>query len=499
MHQSAGAARWRPLLALLLLIALAACARGVEARKPVGGQPERGAASPSAEDEREKLEAARSFLSEWHGGTYRDAALTSYVQEVAIATARASDYDGPPIGVTLLDSPRPNAFVFQDGKILVTRGLLAFLDNEDELAAVLAHELAHLSLRHQEQRRRDFSRGSLGTWGDRVAFHRATSDSERLEVVARLVSSYSQTQELAADRAALETLRTAGRDPAAMVRFLERLRASRTLPEVDEPEEAFGTRKAVVRSHPPTDRRIVALEAELGGGTADAAAEPAYLARLDGLRYGTPPGAAEVRGRLYLDPRQEVALELPMDGFEPGNFQQISMAFHPSGVSIFVAAAEIPPEWRSKTQRSLVSILEGLMEAADWRDERIETPEVGSRVVFATATLPDDQRTVVTAAAARIGNENRAVLLTMLAKADLAPRLRAGLELAAESATTLVRAEARGQHLRIAIAEPGDTVAGLAARMPQQDGFAEDRFRVLNGLAPGQEPRPGDTLKLLVE
>ena len=66
--------------------------------------------------------------------------------------AGASDSPEAPYRVTLLNSPVVNAFALPSGDIYITRGLLALADDEAEIAAVMAHEIAHVTARHAAQR-----------------------------------------------------------------------------------------------------------------------------------------------------------------------------------------------------------------------------------------------------------------------------------------------------------------------------------------------------------
>ena len=90
-------------------------------------------------------------------GLYRDPQLERYVTEVGnrvLATSHlrrpgtAEEFRNTPVTFTILDSPIINAMALPGGYIYVTRGMLAYLNNEDQLASVLAHEIGHVAARH---------------------------------------------------------------------------------------------------------------------------------------------------------------------------------------------------------------------------------------------------------------------------------------------------------------------------------------------------------------
>ena len=98
------------------------------------------------------------------GGLYRDPELARYVRTVGMRLAAAT---GQPPGrwrFTVLDTPEPNAFALPGRRILVTRGMLALVGDEAELAAVLGHEIGHSLAGDGRLRRRARGRGGRRRW-----------------------------------------------------------------------------------------------------------------------------------------------------------------------------------------------------------------------------------------------------------------------------------------------------------------------------------------------
>jgi predicted Zn-dependent protease len=166
---------------------------------------------------------------------------TRYLNEVCAAIAVNSPmpeiYNG--YHVMILDAPELNAFATAGGHIFITRGLLAKLETEDALAAVLAHEIAHIQLQHSVDLIRYMRiTQDLSDTADRSAriAAREASLSQRKTlfdnavrdmVTALIVNGYSQEQEFQADIYALKLLAIAGYSPASMVDVLTLLQNTR--------------------------------------------------------------------------------------------------------------------------------------------------------------------------------------------------------------------------------------------------------------------------------
>ena len=129
--------------ALLLAAVASACATN-----PVTGSRELVFMSESQEAELGR-QADAQIRSEM--GVYDDAALQEYITAVGSSLAAASHRPDLPWQFAVIDSPVVNAFAVPGGYIYLTRGLLAYLNDESELAGVLGHEIGHVTARHSVQ------------------------------------------------------------------------------------------------------------------------------------------------------------------------------------------------------------------------------------------------------------------------------------------------------------------------------------------------------------
>jgi Zn-dependent protease with chaperone function len=179
-----------------------------------------------------------------------------------IDTLAAAGDPGFPIKLTFVRENSPNALALAGGQIMVTSGLLETLENPDELAAVLAHEIGHVKSRDgMVALYRNAGLGillELITGGSGVAQQIVMVGGQLTEL------SYTRAQEARADLVAIEIMRNAALDPAALARAFERLKAY-TGDEKEKPRLRRSTRDMHVpewlQSHPDIDNRIVRARA----------------------------------------------------------------------------------------------------------------------------------------------------------------------------------------------------------------------------------------------
>ncbi len=202
---------------------------------------------------------AATILSQYR--LYNHDGMTSYVNEVGQAVVLGSDrpYTYGGYHFAILDTDEVNALSCPGGIIFLTRGMMRKLKNEDELAAVLAHEVAHVN--HRDgiaaiQRSRWVEVASL--LGSEAAKRVGAADLNKLVslfqgsvddvVKTLLVNGYSREQESAADQSALNFLNRLGYDPFALPDSLGRL----------EKEASGGANRGIFATHPGMGERASA-------------------------------------------------------------------------------------------------------------------------------------------------------------------------------------------------------------------------------------------------
>src|SRR5919199_391214 len=129
-----------------VLVSLCAASLAACAGSTIGGRGILGPALSEGQEIRAGQRAARESARTL--GLVADQELQDYVQQVGARLAAESERSQLPWTFRVLDDPMPNAFAFPGGYVFVTRGILGVNNSEAELAAVLAHEIAHVNARH---------------------------------------------------------------------------------------------------------------------------------------------------------------------------------------------------------------------------------------------------------------------------------------------------------------------------------------------------------------
>jgi len=194
---------------------------------------------------------------------YNNKELTQYVNKIGQVIVINSDFPIPYNGyfITILDSNEFNAFATPGGHIFITKRMVESATSEDMLAAVIAHELAHVMLRHGiniiNEKRDENELSSIADWASSTAAKqspeaaRAAAYRESITgyVDVLMRSGYSQRQEFDADLEAVILLRMAGYDPGALREVLIVLR------------NAKGSAKGGFYStHPSPEQRIANID-----------------------------------------------------------------------------------------------------------------------------------------------------------------------------------------------------------------------------------------------
>lgn len=305
-------------LVLLATLALGGCASTFF--NPVTGRPE--VSSISEQQLGEQAAEAREALIDEHG-LYQHPEIQAYVTEVGLKVAKLSHRPELPWSFTILDTEISNAFALPGGMVFVTRGLLAYLQNEAELAAVLGHEVAHVTARHGAHRANEAAFASVGVTAaisvgqflERTGLRGAAQRMKRLglSLAAGMIATYNREQELEADRIGTEYLSRAGYDAREMVgvlqmlQMVERFHADQAR---EQKREAPGS--DWLSSHPGTDQRL--REAQRYTAMSRQALSDGrqrFLERMDGLVWGDSPEKGLVRERLFVHPRAGYAITAP--------------------------------------------------------------------------------------------------------------------------------------------------------------------------------------------
>ena len=288
----------RATLVLLVLAAAAACAVN-----PVTGRRELMLYSESQEIELGKqtdAEVAAAY------GVYDDPALRSYVGKLGLALAAKGQRPGLPWRFTVLDSPVVNAFAAPGGSVYVTRGILALMGSEAELAAVLGHEIGHVNARHSmsQMSKQQVTQIGLaaGSVVSKTFAQYAGLAGTGLQV---LFLKYSRDDENQSDSLGVEYARAAGYDPAEMAVTFAGLQKMGDL-------SGSGSLPGFLSTHPLTPDRIAHVKSLIQPGDGALARRPeSYLRTVENIVFGDDPRQGYVENGAFYHPGLRFQFAVP--------------------------------------------------------------------------------------------------------------------------------------------------------------------------------------------
>jgi predicted Zn-dependent protease len=252
-------------------------------------------------------------------GLVPDPALQQYVHEIGIRLASASERPELPWSFKVVDDPSPNAFALPGGPIYVTRGLLTLMDSEADLAAVLGHEIGHITARHAVTQISRAQLAQVGLGLGSIFVPQIQSLGQVLGAGMQLLFlHYGRDAERQSDELGFRYSLSQGYDVREMDDVFEALR------RVGE-QEGRSPLPTWAASHPgpeeriaSTQERIAQLEARPGELRVGAAE---YLDRINGLVYGENPRQGFFENNVFYHPDLRFRFSVPQ-GWQTRNLAQ---------------------------------------------------------------------------------------------------------------------------------------------------------------------------------
>jgi predicted Zn-dependent protease len=250
-------------------------------------------------------------------GIYENPELTAYVNRIGTNMAKLGHRPNLEFHFKVLDTSVINAFAVPGGYVYVTRGILAFLNDEAELAGVVGHEIGHVNARHSAHQMSQVQLAQLGL-GLGMAL------SEKLQKYAGLVDfgvsmlflKFSRDNERQADDLGVEYGSKSGYDMYRMASFFE------TLDRLDP--GGGGGLPDWFSTHPNPVDRIGAINRKTAEWrqslpmTQYAVRKDDYLNTVDGIMYGDDPRQGYVEGNAFYHPSLKITFPIP-DGWQVNN------------------------------------------------------------------------------------------------------------------------------------------------------------------------------------
>jgi predicted Zn-dependent protease len=487
-------------VALLCLTLLAGCATQVN---PVTGRSERSVMDEPTEIAEGK-KAHAQVLQEY--GVYQNPKLQGYVNALGQKLAQHSHRSQLEWHFTVLDSPEINAFALPGGYVYVTRGIMAYMESEADLAGVIGHEIGHVSARHGAQRATRQQTAGLGVLAATVlgavleagGVGGATQAASGIaqNVAAGNIAKYGRDQELQADGLGAEYLSRSNYDPKNMVDVIDVLKNQERFAEdaAKAKGRAAPAKDNWLASHPSNDLRLQQIKeiAARYPGRYDDDGRLRYLAAINGMGFGESREQGVTRGRNFYHEPLGIALTAPV-GWQIQNTPAAITLVNPerdAGVIVQVVPAD--------AGRSHEEIVRKLLQPLQLRSEVVALSGLPATHIAGIRRGENGQNvgfeaTVVT------GPENRNYLLLHAAKdAPTLQRMSPALRDASATFRALTAADrsaARPWTLKTVPYRAG-SLPQLARQGPMTE-LPEQQLRLLNGVYGGGEPKAGDLVKVI--
>jgi predicted Zn-dependent protease len=420
-------------------------------------------------------------------------ALQAYVNEIGQRLAKQSHRPNLQWHFTVVDSPDVNAFALPGGYVYITRGIMAYLNSEAELAGVIGHEIGHVTARHGVRQQSASTAVGFGAVLGSILMPGMNNQAgaSLLQTLGQAwTAGYGREHELESDRLGAQYLAKTGYNPQVMIDVIGVLKNQ----ELFSAEQAKrdgrqpGTYHGIFATHPNNDARLkqVVNEANKYSVANPRDGRSDFLHRMAGVYFGDSPDQGVIRKNALLHEKLGLAIQFP-PGWRVQNRPDRVMALSPQGDAL----VELQPG--PKGDKPLETLQKGLKLDAGARYDS------GSLSGYPAAFAAGAQQGKPVVVAAVAFNGTQYLIGGMTKDKATYDRERSTLRAAINSFHAITPSEklaARPFVLQLITAQPGMSMAGLA-RLSPLGADAESQLRLMNDLYPSGEPKPGQLLKIV--
>ncbi len=418
--------------------------------------------------------------------------LQAYVNEIGQRLVGQSHRPNLPWHFTVVDSPEVNAFALPGGYVYITRGIMAYLNSEAELAGVLAHEMGHVTARHGVRQQSTSTVAGLGAMLGSILVPGLNNQAGAtlLQTVAQgWTAGYGREHELQSDRLGAQYIAQAGYAPQAMIDLVGVLKNQELFDAELAKKEGRAPRRyhGTFATHPSNDERLkqVVREADRYKVKNPREGRNVYLQKIAGVYFGDSPEQGVIRNNALLHEKLGLGLQFPQ-GWRVQNQPNRVVAVSPKNDAL-VELRQGP-----KTDRSMETLQTLKLDpGARFVSGKIN----GLPASFAAGALQGRPLLV----SAVVFGDTQYLIAGLSKNVDAYTQHSDTLKAAINSFHALSPAErvaARPHRIRVVTAQPGTTMARLAAQSPLGVN-AVAQLRLLNNLYPDGEPQPRQLLKVI--
>jgi len=427
------------------------------------------------------------------GGAYDHQAMSQYVDDLGQRLAKVSELPDLKWTFTVLDDPIINAFALPGGFIYISRGLISLAENEAELAAVLGHEIGHVTARHTAQRYSKSVITGIGATVLGIVVGGPAGDLANFAGQAYL-ASYSRGHEMEADMLGMRYMTKLGYDPKASASFFKKLAQHTELEARMKGKQTEG-HYSIFASHPDTQSRIVASEKIAHSYPADInfTNRGVFLAQIDGLDYGPSIRQGIIQGREFIHPDLRFEFSVPQ-GFTLINHPNYVAATHENGSALHFEMT------RSKVGRvPMVDYINDIW-ASKYNLRDVQALTVSGLEAATGIVRLNTKNGMRDIRYLAIADANEIFHFRFLTPTNLTQQMELPFRQTTYSFRRLSPREAqriKGLHIDLHRVGRGETIASLSSRM-KVEKMQQDWFEVLNQDTLKDGLQAGETVKLVV-
>lgn len=284
-------------------------------------------------------------------GIYDDPTLEKYVRRVGEELVPHTHRPHLAYHFSILDTPVVNAFAVPGGYVYVTRGILALMNSEAELAAVLGHELGHINARHSVRRMSKLILVQLGlSVGGALSETFAKISGVASLGIQLLFLKYSRDNERQADRLGVEYSRKSGFNPGEMVNFFASLQR---LGDLSKGASLPG----FLSTHPLNQERIQNVKGMLTAHDQSLLVrDQPYLSQIDNIVFGDDPRQGFVEKNTFYHPQLRFFFSIPQEWELKNTPSQVVMSSKDGNAAVVLQAeksSENPADYAQKKADSI--------------------------------------------------------------------------------------------------------------------------------------------------
>ncbi len=496
---------YRFCFSIVMAAALLGC--GTKTVNPVTGQQERSVMSEQQEIQigaQGHVEIMKEYTA------LANPRLQAYVNDIGQRLAKQSHRANLKWTFTVLDSPEINAFAIPGGYVYITRGIMAYLDSEADLAGVVGHEIGHVTARHGAQRatrQQDAAVGALlgGILGAVIDAKGGGGIGQQIGEVSQTaaagyVAKYGREQELQADGLGAEYLSRVNYDPRNMIDVIRVLKdQERFAQDVARAEgkPAPQNGNSWLASHPSNDQRLeqigqIAAQYKTNKNYADEG-RLRYLQMIDGMPFGESPEQGLTRGRNFYHSGLNFAMTASNGWRIQNEAEQLTIVNAAGDAALIVQLA--PPD----AGRSHDDVIRNAVKPSGGRIERYTLNGLQASHFTGSIQTEGGQRSIELTVATGAGGQNFIFLYAAKDAATMQRNRTAMREIEGSFRAMSAQDTAAAKPWVLRTAQlPRGGFPELATRLPLTT-LPEQQLKLINGVYSSGNVAAGVTVKMVAQ